>query len=79
MQAQPSTPGQRLPWLFIRLEFSVIPKRGNSSLNPHSDAQPIETLHPSALGPLFYRLRRHPTECSGRLLKPAQDGVKNTR
>ena len=29
--------------------------------------------------PLFYRLRRHPIECSGRLLKPAQDGVKNTR
>lgn len=28
---------------------------------------------------LFYRLRRHPTECSGRLLKAAQDGVKNAR
>lgn len=79
MQAQPSAPGQILPWVFIRWDFSVIPKRGNSSPNPHSDAQPIETLHPSALGPLFYRLRRHPTECSGRLLKSTQDGVKNTR
>jgi hypothetical protein len=79
MQAQSSAPGQILLWLFIRWDFSVIPKRGNSSSNTHSDARPIETRHPSAVAPLFYPLRRHPTECSGRLLKAAQDGVKNAR
>lgn len=79
MLAQPSVPGQILLWLLIQWDFSVIPKWGNPNSNTHSDAQPIETLHPSALAPLFYRLRRHPTECSGRLLKSAQDGVKNAR